>query len=253
MAWFDHAYGVIDRTTADAIEHSELLREVCLVTVRTVSTGERSWHGRYLLLPSTCLEFFGPGDEPELSDGATGVALSTRGAGGVRAIAESVGALEPPADVGSQHRQQEDGTRVPWFDFCEVSLPERPTLSAWAMEYVAEDDRATRASRYAEWMAERPLRLLDVATVEIDAPAEEIRRAGRLLEVAGFDVDASGGTVLARDAAVTLELRASDSPGLRRLVFGLSAPPGEERAEALGGSLLVLGPDATAVWEFPAG
>lgn len=251
LAWLDHAFGVVDRETADAIEASPLLRDLCLVTVRTVSTGDRSWHGRYLVLPFSYLEFFAPGDDPGLGEGASGLGVSTRTPGALGRIRAAVDALDPAAVAGTEHREDEDGSRVPWFDFCEVSLAARPVLSAWAMEYVGSDDRARRAGRYAEWQGERDLRLLDVTTIEIDAPAEEIPRAACLLEAAGFDVALEGGTLTARDAGVTIELRASDAHGLRRLVFGLSTAPGTERAERLGRSLLLLGPEATAIWEFP--
>lgn len=229
LGWFDHAFGVVDRASADAIGGSKLLRELCLVTVRNASAGAGS-QGRYLQLPSSYLRFLAPGDEPGLGQGASGVRISSRTPEALRELDAVVGTSSPP---------------------------DRRVLSVSATA-AGEGERAARDAAYAGWLSDRGrgegdgLRLLDVATIEICAPAQEIAPGVRLLEAAGFAVAADGGTVTAYDGVVTLELRASESHGLRRIVFPLSQAPGQERAEQLGSSLLLLGPAATAVWEIPA-
>lgn len=63
LLFYNHSYGVFDRETADAIEHSDYLREFANFQVRTTTgTGGQTWTGRYLMGRETYLELFGVGD-----------------------------------------------------------------------------------------------------------------------------------------------------------------------------------------------
>jgi hypothetical protein len=65
LLYFNHAYGVIDRATADAVEDSAYLRRFANFSIRTsTGTGGVTWTGRYLMGRSTYLELFGEGDLP---------------------------------------------------------------------------------------------------------------------------------------------------------------------------------------------
>ncbi|RZU17858.1 hypothetical protein EV567_2777 [Streptomyces sp. BK239] len=48
LLFYNHSYGVLDRETADAIEHSAYLRDFANFQVRTTSgTDGQTWTGRY--------------------------------------------------------------------------------------------------------------------------------------------------------------------------------------------------------------
>lgn len=48
LPFYNHAYSVVDRETADAIENSAYLREFANFEVRTTTGGGMTWKGRYL-------------------------------------------------------------------------------------------------------------------------------------------------------------------------------------------------------------
>ncbi|MEU2482953.1 DUF5829 family protein, partial [Streptomyces sp. NPDC013130] len=72
LLFYNHAYGVLDRETADAIEHSAYLRHFANFQVSTTTgAGGETWTGRYLKGRETYLELFGVGDVPG-QDGTLG-------------------------------------------------------------------------------------------------------------------------------------------------------------------------------------
>ena len=84
LLFFNHAYGVLDRETADAIEHSAYLREFADFQVRTTTGSDgQTWTGRYLMGRETYLELFGVGDLPgkDSALGSAGMGVSTERAG----------------------------------------------------------------------------------------------------------------------------------------------------------------------------
>src|SRR5690242_8434042 len=87
-AFFNHAYGVLDQPTADAIESSAYLREFANFEVRTTIGGGQTWKGRYLRGRETYLELFADGDLPgqDVAEGSAGLAISTDRRGGLPAI-----------------------------------------------------------------------------------------------------------------------------------------------------------------------
>ena len=80
LLFYNHSYGVLDRETADAIEHSDYLKDFANFLVRTTTgTGGQTWTGRYLMGRETYLELFGVGDisGPDGTLGSAGLGLST--------------------------------------------------------------------------------------------------------------------------------------------------------------------------------
>lgn len=60
LLFCNHAHGVLNRETADAIEHSSCLRDFAAFQVRTTTgTGGQTWTGRCPTGRETYLELFG--------------------------------------------------------------------------------------------------------------------------------------------------------------------------------------------------
>jgi hypothetical protein len=144
-AFLDHAYAVVDRETAEAVEQSEWLRIFCVLEVRTTVADGETWRGRYLRGRRTYIELFAPGDVEGSgeAEGSTGIGLSPHDQGGLQIVADR---LARGGVVPETHRRtrQEGDRQVPWFD--AASLPGEPdALSIWVMEYV--DGRGARRLR----------------------------------------------------------------------------------------------------------
>src|SRR5262245_45286161 len=167
-ALLDHVYAVVDATTADAIEHSELLRRISQFDVHVVHSGERSWRGRYLRGRRTYVEIFGPDDSAGTPENGSGLGLATRERGDLAVIADRMGDAAERADRGTTTRDS-GGQEVPWFDYLEVAA-ETSLLSTWVMEYLGNPpDDARRIARFDEWAPTAPGPVLgDLTRVEIN-------------------------------------------------------------------------------------
>lgn len=266
IAFFNHGFAVLDKETADAIEHSDYLKTFGVFEVRTTTAnGGETWKGRYLAGRQTYLELFGPGDVKDGAPGSTGLAISPDTAGGVATIAAALKRQGIKPDTGRRTRQF-GNDQVPWFDF--VSTPGEPkALALWAMEYVPsyfDDPRAGREpadhpgdisrERYqSDAYAQKLMR--DVSLIEIGCPADDFKAASAMFAAGGLGIRKAPDRIEASDGSTTIVLDAVplERAGLRRIVFGLNAPATEAHVERIGGSTLVVGPGEHAVWGFAAG
>ncbi|PZT70474.1 hypothetical protein DN402_13300 [Streptomyces sp. SW4] len=272
VLYYNHAYGVLDRETADAVEHSAYLREFADFRVRTTTgAGGQKWTGRYLMGRETYLELFGVGDLP----GQDGVL----GAGGLAVSAEWAGDLEKAAgrlpEYGvdepvrfQQTRDFGDGVPVPWFD-AVFTTGAYDAFGAWGMEYRPEyfaDPRSDTepASRPGDVGRERYLpdvyrdRLMrDVTSVRIGVTERDLANTVPLLRAGGFAVRPApdGQGVVAKGGGTTILLDAvpRDRAGLRQVGMSLNRPVAHRHEERIGNSSLVVGPGRKAVWTFDSG
>ncbi|MGV9496829.1 DUF5829 family protein [Streptomyces sp. NPDC003642] len=266
--YYNHAYGVLDRETADAIEHSAYLRNFANFQVRTTTgAGGQTWTGRYLMGRETYLELFGVGDLPGKDGtlGAGGLGVSTERAGDLAAVTARLreqGDGEPVEFL--QTRDFGDGVPVPWFD--AVFTTDRYDLfGAWGMEYRPEyfaDPRSnTEPAAYpgdvgrerylSDGYRDRLMR--DVTAVRIAVTAGDLANTVPLLRAGGFAVrSVPGGGVVAKGGGTTLRFDAVplDRVGLRQVEMSLNRPVAGRHVERLGRSDLVVGPGPRAVWTF---
>lgn len=265
---YNHAYAVVDRETADAIEHSAYLREFANFEVRTTTGADgHTWTGRYLLGRETYLELFGVGDLPgqDARAGSGGMGISTERAGDLAAVIERLRELgvTDPVEFG-QTRDFGDGVPVPWFDAVFTS-PQYDAFASWAMEYRPEyfaDPRSGTepASHPGDVGRERYLsddyghhRMRDVtgirfAVTERDlANTEPVLRAGKLAVTQG-----PHGGIVARDGKTTIryDVVPPGRTGLLQVEMSLNRPVGYRHEVRIGRSTLVVGPFARAVWTF---
>ncbi|MGH4030054.1 DUF5829 family protein [Actinomycetota bacterium Odt1-20B] len=271
VLFFNHAYGVLDRETADAIEHSAYLREFANFEVRTTTgSGGETWTGRYLKGRETYVELFGIGDVPGQDGtlGSTGLGVSAERAGGLNTAAERLKDEGVPEPVRfRQTRDFGDGVPVPWFD-AVFTTDQYDAFGAWGMEYLPEyfaDPRSrTEPPNYpGDVGRERYLpddyrdhQMRDVTSVRLAVTARDLGNTVPLLRAGGFAVrtTADGGAV-AQGGGTTIRLDAvasRDQAGLRQLTFGLNRPAKERHVEEIGHSKLVVGPGTGAVWDFAA-
>ncbi|MET9389905.1 DUF5829 family protein [Streptomyces sp. NPDC006624] len=265
---YNHAYGVLDRETADAIEHSAYLREFANFQVRTTTgSGGQTWTGRYLMGRETYLELFGTGDLPGKDGtlGAGGLGVSTERAGDLATVTARLReqGSEDPVEF-QQTRDFGDGVPVPWFD--AVFTTDRYDLfGAWGMEYRPEyfaDPRSgtepaahpgdVGRERYLpDGYRDRSMR--DVTGVRLAVTARDLANTVPLLEAGGFAVrSVPGGGVVAKGGGTTLRFDAVplDRVGLRQVEMSLNGPVPYRHVERLGTSDLVVGPGPRAVWTF---
>ncbi|MFJ8331744.1 DUF5829 family protein [Streptomyces sp. NPDC094437] len=270
LLFFNHTYGVFDRETADAIEHSDYLREFANFQIRTTTgTGGERWTGRYLMGRETYLELFGVGDVPGQDGtlGSAGLGLSTEYAGDLATVTRRLpdeGVADPVAF--RQTRDFGDGVPVPWFDavFTDAGYD---AFGAWGMEYLPEyfaDPRGdTQPARYpGDVGRERYLSdgyrdhlMRDVTSVRLAATAGDLADTVPLLRAGGFDVRTlTGGAVLARGGGTTIRLDpvTRDRAGLRQLELSLNRPLKDRHEQRIGHSTLTVGPGSGAVWTFDA-
>jgi len=261
-AAFNHAYAVLDRSTADAIAASALLRDLGAFEMRTTTADGVTWTGRYLRGRSTYVEIFGEADV-NAPVGATGIALSPDRVGGLAIIEQRLRSTGEPEPARARRTRQLDDDEVPWFEI--LSLASEPDPSAiWVMEYdsawfadprsgsgpaAGEADVSRRRSLAATYDVRRPL--LDVVGVNLCVTTDALYTHRRILTAAGLAVTGTSEGIGASDGTTTVTLVATDrsTVGLRRLDLSLSTHV-PRQVEDLGSSRLTVGPDATATREF---
>ncbi|MEV7341932.1 DUF5829 family protein [Streptomyces sp. NPDC093544] len=268
LLFYNHAYGVLDRETADAIEHSDYLREFANFQVRTTTgAGGQTWTGRYLMGRETYLELFGVGDLPgqDGAFGSTGMGISTERAGDLAAVTERLpdqGIADPIEFL--QTRDFGDGVPVPWFDAI-LTTDQYDAFGAWAMEYRPEyfaDPRGnTEPANYpGDVGRERYLSddysdhlMRDVTSIRLAVTEGDLADTVPLLRAGGFVVrSVTGGGIVAQGGGTTIRLDAvpRDQVGLRQIGLSLNRSVGYRHQEQIGRSTLSVGPGTRAVWTF---
>ncbi|MFD5074968.1 DUF5829 family protein [Streptomyces sp. NPDC058371] len=267
LLFYNHAYGVLDRETADAIEHSDYLREFANFQVRTTTgSGGKAWTGRYLMGRETYLELFGVGDLPgqDAALGSTGMGLSVERAGDLETVIERLRdqGVADPVDF-QQTRDFGDGVPVPWFD-AVLTTEKYDAFGAWGMEYRPEyfaDPRGKTdpASYPGDVGRERYLSddygshlMRDVSSIRLAVTARDLAGTVPLLRSGGFVVLplAGGGVVAQRGGTmIRFDAVAGDQVGLRQIELSLNRSV-DHHEERIGRSTLVVGPGAHAVWTF---
>ncbi|GAA3869206.1 hypothetical protein GCM10023084_22990 [Streptomyces lacrimifluminis] len=268
LLYYNHAYGVFDRQTADAIEHSAYLRKFADFQVRTTTgaNGE-TWTGRYLMGRETYLELFGIGDAPGQDGtlGCTGVGLSTERAGDLATVVQrlrAAGVSDPV--LFRQTRDFGDGVPVPWFDAVSPTL-QYDAYGAWAMEYTSEyfaDPRSNTEpaaspgdvgrERYLPDLYRHHL-MRDVTSVRLAVTARDLASTVPLLRAGRFSVRSlADGGIVAKGGGTTIryDVVAREHARMRRVEMSLNRPVPYRHMERLGRSTLVVGPGAHAVWTF---
>src|SRR5262245_25938423 len=106
LLYFNHAYTVLDRTTADAIENSDYLRDFASFEIRTTTGGGTTWTGRYLYGQHTYLELFAEGDLPgqDAEFGSAGMGVMTEHAGDLKTVGDNIQAQGITPATGQQTR-----------------------------------------------------------------------------------------------------------------------------------------------------
>jgi len=267
LLYYNHSYGVLDRETADAIEHSAYLRDFANFQVRTTTgTGGVKWTGRYIYGRETYVELFGVGDLPDSPLGSAGLGLGTDHDGDIDTVTErlpSQGVADPIEFL--QTRDFGDGVPVPWFDAI-LTTEQYDAFGAWAMEYRPEylaDPRSgvTEPAAYpGDVSRERYLPdtyrdhlMRDVTCVRIALTEGDLADTVPLLRAGGFTVrTVPGGGVVALRGGTTIRLDVAplERIGLKQVEFSLNQPVNYRHEERLGQSTLVVGPGARAVWTF---
>ncbi|WP_371679910.1 DUF5829 family protein [Streptomyces sp. NBC_01276] len=268
LLYYNHAYGVLDRETADAIEHSAYLRDFADFQVRTTTgSGGETWTGRYLMGRETYLELFGVGDVPGQDGtlGAGGLGISAETAGDLATVKQRLRDLGVTDPVSfRQTRDFGDGVPVPWFD-AVFTTDRYDAFGAWGMEYLPEyfaDPRGHTepASRPGDVGRERYLSdgyrdhlMRDVTSIRLAVTARDLANTVPLLQAGGFAVrEAAGGGVVAQGGGTTIRLDsvAREQAGLRQVEMSLNHPVAYRHVERIGHSTLVVGPGTRAVWTF---
>lgn len=267
LLFYNHSYGVFDRETADAIEHSAYLRDFANFQVRTTTgTGGVQWTGRYLMGRATYLELFGIGDLPGQDGtlGSAGLGLGTDHDGDIDTVVDRLpaeGVADPLEFL--QTRDFGDGVPVPWFDSV-LTTETYDAFGAWAMEYRDEyfaDPRGNTdpGSYPGDVSRERYLSDLyrdhlmrDVTSVRIGLTQRDLDATVPLLRAGGFVVlTAHSGVVAVRGGTtIRLDVVPREQAGMKRVEFSLNRGVGYRHVEQLGHSTLVVGPGAGAVWTF---
>nr|WP_298572180.1 DUF5829 family protein [uncultured Streptomyces sp.] len=268
LLFFNHAYGVLDRQTADAIEHSSYLRDFANFQVRTTTgSGGQTWTGRYLMGRETYFELFGVGDVPGKDGtlGSTGLGVSTERAGDLPTVIERLrkAGISDPVEF-RQTRDFGDGVPVPWFD-AVFTTGEYDLFGAWGMEYRPEyfaDPRGNTepASHPGDVGRERYLSdayrdhlMRDVTDIRLAVTARDLANTVPLLKAGGFAVRSlPGGGVVAKGGGTTIRFDSVplDQVGLRQIEMSLNQPVSYRHVERIGHSALVVGPGSRAVWTF---
>jgi hypothetical protein len=268
LLYFNHAYGVLDRETADAIEDSAYLREFANFQVRTTTGADgQTWTGRYLMGRETYVELFGVGDlaGPDGALGAAGLGVSAERAGDLAKAVDRLPDYGVPEPVAFQQtRDFGDGVPVPWFDAVFTDT-QYDAFGAWGMEYRPEyfaDPRGNTepASGPGDVGRERYLSdayqdhlMRDVTAIRLGVTPADLADTVPLLRAGGFAVrDLAGGGVVADDGMTKVRLDAVPraEAGLRHVGFALNRPVAERQVQRIGNSTLTVGPGARASWTF---
>ncbi len=268
LLFYNHAYGVLDRETADAIEHSAYLRDFANFQVRTTTGADgQTWTGRYLMGRETYVELLGVGDVPGKDGtlGATGLGVSVERAGDLETVVARLreeGITDPVRF--RQTRDFGDGVPVPWFD-AVFTTGEYDLFGAWGMEYRPEyfaDPRGNTepAAHPGDVGRERYLSddyrehlMRDVTGIRLAVTARDLADTVPLLRAGGFRVrSVEGGGVVAKGGGTTLRFDVAplDRVGLKRIDLSLNRAVPQRHVERIGHSGLVVGPGPRAVWTF---
>ncbi|GAA1719512.1 hypothetical protein GCM10009765_79840 [Fodinicola feengrottensis] len=270
LLYFNHTYGVLDRTTADAIEHSTYLRDFASFEVRTTTGSQGSWTGRYVYGKNTYLELFGTGDlpAPDNQFGSAGMGVSVERTGQLATVVDRLRAdgIANPLTF-TQTRDFGDGTApVPWFD-AVFTTDQYDKFGAWGMEYRPEyfaDPRANKtepAEFPGDISRERYLSddyknhlMRDVTRVHLAVTARDLANTTPLLKAGGFTIRTVAGGVIAYCGGTTLQFDSVPvgQAGLRGVEFSLNRSVASAHREQLGRSTLVVGPGSQAFWTFPS-
>ncbi|MBP2471321.1 hypothetical protein JOF53_000193 [Crossiella equi] len=265
LLFFNHAYGVLDRETADAIEHSAYLKDFANFEVRTTTgSGGEVWTGRYLMGRETYLELFGVGDLAGTKLGNTGMAVSTEHQGDSSTVVKRLTGQGIKPIEFTQTRDFGDGKPVPWFD-AVYPTDQFDSFFAWSMEYRQEylnDPRAkigppaypgdVSRDRYIN-DGYRTRLMRDVTGVRLAVTQRDLDSMLPLYRAGGFVVAPVPGGALVTRGGTTIRLDAVPvaEVGLRQVEFALNQDLGTRREVPLGRSTLTVGPGAQAVWNFP--
>ncbi|MEV0095411.1 DUF5829 family protein [Streptomyces sp. NPDC050738] len=269
LLFYNHAYGVFDRETADAIEHSAYLPQFANFQVRTTTgSGGETWTGRYLMGRETYFELFGVGDVPGKDGelGAAGMGVSVERAGDLATVKQRLRDQGNPNPFEfRQTRDFGDGVPVPWFD-AVFTTEQYDAFGAWGMEYLPEyfaDPRSkTEPASFPGDMGRERYQndeyrnhlMRDVTSVRLAVTPRDLANTVPLLRAGGFAVKTlPGGGALAQGGGTTIRLDAVPraEAGLRQIEMSLNHPVRTRHTETLGHSKLVVGPGSHAVWTFP--
>ncbi|MET9264875.1 DUF5829 family protein [Amycolatopsis sp. NPDC004079] len=263
----NHSYGVLDRETADAIEHSAYLKDFANFQVRTTTgAGGEKWTGRYLMGRETYLELFGVGDVPGKDGdlGSAGLGVSVEHTGQLSTVVQRLhdAGITNPLEF-LQTRDFGDGKPVPWFNGV-FTTDQYDTFGAWGMEYRPEyfaDPRSnTGPAQYPGDISRnrylpddyRNHQMRDVTGIRLGITARDLSNTLPLLRAGGMTVRELPTGATATDGMTTIrfETVAADQVGLRQIDLALNCPTGTKHVEQLGHSTLVVGPGAHARWTF---
>ncbi|MEU6136897.1 DUF5829 family protein [Nocardioides sp. NPDC047086] len=261
---FNHAWAMVDRETADAIEHSDYLEQFADRRINTGNDGSSTWTGRYLLGKETYLEFFGPGDAPDAVAGDTGLAVSADQDGDLAVATSNLRELVTDPVEFTQVTDLGDGNPIPWFDVTYTTAT-YDTFFSWAMEYRDEfldDPRLSFPPAAYEGDVSRDRynrdryldhQMRDVIGVQIATTAADIEKMVPLWRAAGITIRVlKNGGVLAFDGMTTIRLLPvpAEEAGVRNIILALNEPAEEPHTETIGNSTLHVGPGAYALWTF---
>ncbi|MGY0537312.1 DUF5829 family protein [Nocardioides sp. YJ-D4] len=261
---FNHAWAMVDRETADAIEHSDYLGEFADRRISTGNDGTSTWTGRYLLGKEIYLEFFGPGDAPDAVVGDTGLAVSADDDGDLAIAADNLRDLVADPVEFTQVTDLGDGNLIPWFD-AAYTTSTYDTFFSWAMEYRDEfldDPRLSFPPPAYEGDVSRDRynrdryldhQLRDVIGIQIATTAADIEKMVPLWRAAGITIRVlKDGGVLAFDGMTTIRLLPvpAEEAGVRHIILALNEAAEEPHTETIGNSTLHVGPGAYALWTF---
>lgn len=264
---FNHAYGVLDKETADAVEDSAFLREFANFEIRTTTGADgTTWTGRYLSGRESYFELFGPGDLPGKDGtlGGGGLALSTECDGDFEKVTRRLHDLgvTDPFDF-LQTRDFGDGVPVPWFDSM-FTTDQYDLFGAWAMEYRPEyfaDPRSKTEppNHPGDVGRERYLsddyrnhQMRNVTGIRFAVTQRDLENTVPMLRAGKYTiVRIPGGSVLAIGGMTTIRFDPVPlgQTGLRQVEMSLNRPVLHQRREHIGNSTLVVGP-LRAVWTF---
>lgn len=265
---YNHAYGVLDHGTAEAIEHSRYLREFANFELRTTTGADgRTWTGRYLLGRETYLELFAEGDLPgqDARPGSGGMGVSAEHRDDLAEVTRRLPELGVTDPIEfTQKRDFGDGVPVPWFDSV-LTTDTYDGFAAWAMEYRQEyfDDPRSKTEPPCHprdvgrerYLSDdyRDHRMRDVTGIRIAVTERDLEKTVPLLRAGDFSLrHGPNGEVVARGDGTTIrfDVVPDGRTGLRQVEMSLNRPVGYRHEVRLGRSTLVVGPFARAVWTF---
>ncbi|MFC5834865.1 DUF5829 family protein [Nonomuraea insulae] len=268
LLYFNHAYSVVDKETADAVENSEYLRNFANFEVRTTTGGGLTWKGRYLKGRETYLELFSEGDLPgqDAEFGSAGLGVSAEIAGDLGTVTQRLkdsGIAEP--FPYRQTRDFGDGVKVPWFDTIRTTGEQYDAFDPWGMEYLPEYFADPRGQTEPESFPgdvgrERYLPddyadhlMRDVTYIRIGVPARDLANTLPLLRAGGFEIKSlSNGGAIAEGGGTRIVLDSVDRQraGLKQVQLSLNRSLPVMTEKRIGRSTLSVGPGARAVWSF---